>query len=91
MSRVRSHAAFFLLAFFFTIACVPYTAFEEGRQYILQEDADSAFHYISSLPGDEGAVDAPGIIGSLVVLRVRLSRSLNPCPLLSAGLEHPPR
>ena len=91
MVRIRSRAAFFLLALFFAVACVPYTTFEEGRQYVLQEDADSAFHYISSLPGDEGAADAPGVIGSLVVLRTRLCRSIDPCPLLPDSLEHPPQ
>ena len=91
MFLIRSRVAFFLITLFFAVACVPYTAFEEGRQYVLQEDADSAFHYISSLPGDEGAGDAPGIIGSLVVLRMRLCRSLAPCPLLPDSLEHPPQ
>ena len=60
MRCIHKSVVFSLLIFFTAIACVPYTAFEEGRQFIFfQEEADIAFHYFSALPGDEGAAAPP--------------------------------
>ncbi len=90
-SRVHL-AAFFLLILFSAISCVPYSAFEEGRDFVFfEEDADLAFHYISSLPGDEGAVAPPCLIGALVILRILAFFELPPIFLLYDSLEHPPK
>lgn len=92
LSRPHAARVFFLLLFFSAIACVPYTMFEDGREYMFfQEDADIAFHYLASLPGDEGAVEALDIVGDLSVQRTHLFLDRAQTLLFAVRFDHPPK
>ncbi|MBQ7618464.1 MAG: hypothetical protein IJS50_06280 [Desulfovibrio sp.] len=86
-------ATFFLLFFFSCLSCIPYTAFEDGREYIFfEEDAESALHYISTIPGDEGIVKAPCIIGgSLLIQHFAPMLAIVPHSISPKTLDHPPK
>lgn len=82
----------FLLICIFAVVCVPCATFDDGWQYVLQEDADSTFHNTSSPFDDEDAVSSSGSVGNgPIVLRVRHFSSVAPRTLFLEGSEHPPQ